>query len=170
MSYEGTQKPCFSCPMRQTRFTNGRNSHTSFQPSSYIYHNGGKRQREGETVQQAPPQQARQQVERFTSSPATHEGHLTAFQDRLPESSVKRARCNSYKEPRIVPPSILTATGSLVGGICIGASSSHGSGSNPVTVPFRRQLSSGALDSFLGGHDGMDLETNDQSRTRSMSF
>jgi len=90
------------------------------------------------------------------------------------QSPSKRSRSNRYEAPRTVRPSILTAIGSLVGG-----SHGHGGplgnpaghGSNLVTVPLRRQLSGGALDQFIGGHDTMDMETSDNnSRPRSMSF
>ena len=74
--------------------------------------------------------------------------------------SSKRSRTSTYQAPREVRPSILTAMGSLVGGVQ--------SGSNTF-VPQRRRLSGGFLDEFLGGHDNMDTDMAD-SRPRSMSF
>jgi hypothetical protein len=91
----------------------------------------------------------------------------------LPESSSKRSRSNNYEAPRTVRPSILTAMGSLAGGSnpqTTDARGSFGRGPNSASVPLRRQLSIGALDPFIGGHDNMETETNDASRPRSMSF
>ena len=76
-------------------------------------------------------------------------------------ASSKRSRTSNYQAPREVKPSILTAMGSLVGGV-------H-SGSN-TSVPQRRRLSGGYLDEFLGGHDNMDMDHTADSRPRSMSF
>ena len=89
----------------------------------------------------------------------------------LPESSSKRSRTSNYVAPRTVRPSVLTATGSLAGGTtthAFGLASS--SGPHASLVHHRRQLSGGAIEQFIGGHDNMDADTNDHSRPRSMSF
>ena len=75
--------------------------------------------------------------------------------------SSKRSRTSNYQAPREVRPSILSAMGSLVGGVQSGSSTS---------VPQRRRLSGGYLDEFLGGHDNMDMDHAADSRPRSMSF
>jgi hypothetical protein len=77
-----------------------------------------------------------------------------------PSAAPKKSRPNSYVAPRVVKPSILTAMGSLVGGV---------QGNSFSIVPMRRRLSGGALEDFIGGHDNMDMDTAD-SRPRSMSF
>jgi hypothetical protein len=72
----------------------------------------------------------------------------------------KKFRTCSYKKPRTVRPSILSAMGSLVGG---------GHGDANSSVPVRRRLSGGHLEEYIGGHDTMEMDTAD-SRPRSMSF
>ena len=98
----------------------------------------------------------------------------TSHELPLPESLSKRPRQSTYEAPRTVRPSILTATGSLVGGLHFApqaeARGSYRHAPNSTAVPLRRQLSSGVLDPYIGGHDSMDLETGDISRPRSMSF
>jgi hypothetical protein len=166
MGNEGTHQQYFSPPLPQATFA----CCTSYQPISYDHQNGGKRHRDREINHQASPSQATQEGGNLPPCPATNAGNSASSPHRNEESSVKRARYNTYKEPRTVPPSILTATGSLAVGMLTGMAVSQGPRVYPSVIPFRRQVSSGALDSYLGGNDGMDLETNDQSRPRSMSF
>jgi hypothetical protein len=78
-----------------------------------------------------------------------------------PPVAPKKVRTTTYKAPRAVKPSILTAMGSLVGG-------SHGNSNS--SVPVRRRLSGGHLDQYLGGHDNMETDNATDSRPRSMSF
>lgn len=96
----------------------------------------------------------------------------TAHEVPLPESSAKRSKPNNYEAPRTIRPSVLTAMGSLaVGGSItqsIGLAGTHGPPS--AFVHHRRQLSGGAIEQFIGGHDIMDTDTHDHSRPRSMSF
>lgn len=93
-------------------------------------------------------------------------------QEEVTQGSMsKRSRPNNYEAPRTVPPSILTAMGSLVGGsISNGSTNNPGLGSQAQFVPFRRRLSGGALEQFIGGHDTMDTDNNEYSRPRSMSL
>jgi hypothetical protein len=77
-----------------------------------------------------------------------------------PSSTPKKSRPNSYEAPRVIKASILTAMGSLVGGV---------QGDSNSSVPMRRRLSGGALEDYIGGHDNMEMDTAD-SRPRSMSF
>lgn len=92
----------------------------------------------------------------------------------LPEKSFKRSRSSNYQAPRAVKPSILTAMGSLAGGSLSSGGGSSGSsgrhGSDSSFVPFRRQLSGGALEQYIGGHDTMETDIGDSTRPRSMSF
>eukprot|EP00980_Cylindrotheca_fusiformis_P025348 scaffold13478_cov132-Cylindrotheca_fusiformis.AAC.41 len=95
-----------------------------------------------------------------TAQPETYEVPLQA-----PPPTSKRSRSNKYKAPREIKPSILSATGSLVGGV----------GPNMFTrVPLRRQLSGSAIDAFLGVADSMDTDNPSDpagiDRPRSMSF
>ncbi|CAJ1961097.1 unnamed protein product [Cylindrotheca closterium] len=78
-----------------------------------------------------------------------------------PSPTSKKSRSNRYSAPKVVKPSILTAMGSLVGG------------GGLRDVPMRRQLSSGAIDSFLGRHDNMQTDEpsdHNDSMPRRMSF
>lgn len=78
-----------------------------------------------------------------------------------PSPTSKKSRSNQYEAPKVIKPSILTAMGSLVGGGGI------------RDVPLRRQLSGGAIDAFLGGHDNMltdQASDRNESMPRRMSF
>jgi hypothetical protein len=81
-----------------------------------------------------------------------------------PPSSGKKPRQSNYNPPRQVDTkSLLSVTGSLVGG---------GLEQSATTVRMRRELSGGQLDQFVGNHDNMDDSSEDavESRRRSMSF
>jgi hypothetical protein len=80
---------------------------------------------------------------------------------RSPPDVFKRSRSNNYGAPKVIRPSILTATGSLVGG--------GGRQDSNVTVKLRRQLSSGDIEAFVGGHEKMDMDSSD-AKPRRMSF
>jgi hypothetical protein len=77
----------------------------------------------------------------------------------------KKARSNNYRVPHSIKPSLLTAMGTLAGGM----SNRNGlQGSVVASVPMRRRLSGGHLDQYIGGHD-TTFDT-DSNRPRSMSF
>lgn len=123
--------------------------------------------------QQSPTEQQSQREGPYLQSneALNYSAVASANEAPLPESSSKRSKPNNYEAPRAVRPSVLTATGSLVGGTTghpfwlAGSNGPHSS-----VVHHRRQLSGGAIEQFIGGHDNMDADTNDHSRPRSMSF
>jgi hypothetical protein len=124
--------------------------------------------------QQSPSEQQSQHQAGYRQSNEAidYSTPAVAHEAPLPESSSKRSRPNNYEAPRTVRPSILTATGSLVGGTtghAFGLTTSA-NGPHSTVVHHRRQLSGGAIEQFIGGHDNMDADTNDHSRPRSMSF
>lgn len=174
MSGEPMQQHCIS-PPTPGRFSSGSSSRDLPWGSSDVG-NGAKRDRDEGQIQHHAPYQQRihsgGDSSLYHHHQAPHISHtMVSPQDQLPESSSKRARSSTYEVPRTVPPSILTATGSLVGGMpSTGLGDRRSQLTAPLVFPLRRQLSSGALDSHIGGSDAMDLETNDQSRQRSMSF
>lgn len=106
----------------------------------------------------------------YQMSTGAHQGQPspTSANCTIPERSSKRTRSNHYQAPTTVQPSVLTAVGSLVGGMD-GRTQSSGS-SSAAFVPMRRQLSGGALDKYIGAHDSMDTDMNESTRPRSMSF
>lgn len=71
----------------------------------------------------------------------------------------KKARSSTYIASRPIPKTLVSTVASLV----------SATGKRP---PFRRQLSGGQLDPFLGSgdQDAMDVEAAVESRPRSMSF
>ena len=81
--------------------------------------------------------------------------------------SPKKTRCNTYIAPRTVPNSFINSMGTLVAPVPAAPSG----GSSNLRVHMRRQLSGGKIESFLGDHDAMDVDTTSEStRPRSMSF
>jgi len=166
MSHSGIHG-LFPSGISNVGFTNVENPSVFFMPIDY--YNDGKRYREDNIIPQTPHLQTIQQGEKIHGAQLIHEDPPIV----LPESPMKRARFNTFKEPRVIAPSILAASGSLVGGVPSGGGGSgkyQGSNNCLPFVPFRRQLSIGALDSYIGGHDGMDLDVQDQTKSRSMSF
>ncbi len=78
----------------------------------------------------------------------------------------KKPRCNNYRAPQSVKPSLLTAMGTLAAG---GATSKNGiHGSLASSVPIRRRLSGGHLEQYVGVQE--KTFDNDPNRPRSMSF
>jgi len=77
--------------------------------------------------------------------------------------SPKKTRNNAYIAPRTVPNSFISSMGTLVAPAAV-------PGSN-LRVHMRRELSGGKIESFLGDHDAMDVDTTSETtRPRSMSF
>jgi hypothetical protein len=103
-------------------------------------------------------------------------------------SAAKKQRSNGYIAPKHIPDTYTSRVGSLAVGKTKGSHANHmatkmNTGNNNDNdnsnshasfrqVSFRRQLSSSKIECFLNGdnHDGMDMDTSEVSRPRSMSF
>lgn len=83
-----------------------------------------------------------------------------------PSTVPKKSRGNAYIAPRQVDKkSLLSTMGSLAQGAAMNANAASGN----LRIQFRRQLSGGKLDGFIGvDHDAMDVDND--ARPRSMSF
>ena len=102
-------------------------------------------------------------ITRLRQVTPTHFPIVTAHTISVPSSTAsKKSRTSNYQAPRVLKPSILTSTGSLVGGG--GERNSH------IKVTLRRQLSIGDIEAYMGGHDKMEMDSTNDTRPRSMSF
>jgi len=148
-------------PMRG--FVNGNDA---FSPPKYV---SSSQLSDGSSCYSSSSNKRDRQYTDYSFSPAapidipnTTESVSSESSSTASSRSSKRIRTSSYQPASVIPKTVTSSIGSLVGG-ALGKQ-------NNMSVSLRRNNSFGQLDNFIG-QDSMDLEVNPQeSRPRRMSL